>query len=525
VNQKSKNNISQDLALESKSWPFVEAARLLNVVKNNMPEKGYVAFETGYGPSGLPHIGTFGEVARTSMVIRAFKIIAPEIPVKLICFSDDMDGLRKIPDNIPDPHLLEGELGKPLTSIADPFGKFASYGEFMNNKLKEFLDQFSFEYDFYSATECYKSGMFNKSLSLLSENYNEITKLVASTLGQERAESYSPFMPICKKNGKVLESGVTQINGDVVEYIDSEGNPQKTSILDGNCKLQWKADFGMRWHALDIDYEMYGKDIIPSAELARKICRILGGKSPVNFHYELFLDEEGHKISKSKGNGLTIDEWLRYAPSESISYYMYLKPKTAKRLHFDVIPKATDEYLQHLSKFNELEDEKKLASPIYHIHGENPPEINLGSISFSLLLNLASACNPDNEDILWGFISEYDDSLSKDNSPYLGVLVRCAINYYDDFIKPNKNFRAASEEEKKAILELKKRLSVTDSKSAQELQNIVYDIGNEFEFNLRGWFQALYQILLGQDQGPRMGSFIALFGVDKMIGLIDQKIA
>ena len=510
----------------SNSWVFVEARALLKKLNHKTPKKGFILFETGYGPSGLPHIGTFGEVMRTSMVMHALQKLAPQIPVKLICFSDDMDALRKVPDNIPNSHILEQNLGKPLTTIEDPFGEYSSYGENMNNRLKNFLDKFNFEYEFYSSTQCYKEGLFNGALKKIAQNYEQVTKLITDTLRQERAENYSPFMPICNKTGKVIESGVTSIDKESyqITYLNDAGEQVTTSILDGNCKLQWKADFGMRWHALDVDYEMYGKDIIPSADLAKKICKIIGNKAPHNFHYELFLDDKGQKISKSKGNGLTIESWLSYAPQESLAYYMYLKPKTAKRLFFDIIPKSTDEYLNFLSKYKELEDDKKLASPVFYIHNDHIPDISMGNISFSLLLNLATACNPDSEDILWGFISKYDPQLSAGKCEFLDRLISLAINYYNDFIKAHKKYKTPNQEEKKALLSLKAGLIKIEENDPKELQNLVYQIGNDFNFDIKSWFQSLYEILLGQKTGPRMGSFIALFGIDQTIKLIDSKL-
>jgi lysyl-tRNA synthetase, class I len=510
----------------SNAWPFVEARALLKKINYKTPNKGFVLFETGYGPSGLPHIGTFGEVARTTMVRNAFIKLAPNIPTKLICFSDDMDGLRKVPDNIPNSDILYDNLGKALTNIPDPYQEHSSYGANMNNRLKKFLDNFGFEYEFYSSTKCYKDGIFNNALKNLADNYAEITNLVKATLREERRASYSPFMPVCPITNKILETGVKALNIEdyTIDFIDSNGDTQNISIFNGHCKLQWKADFGMRWHALDVDYEMYGKDIIPSAELAKKISKILGKKAPYNFHYELFLDDKGQKISKSKGNGISIEKWLRYAPKESLAYYMFNKPKTAKRLHFDIIPKATDEYLNFINRFHDLDSVKQLDNPVYHVHNSNVPEINMGNISFSLLLNLASACNPDNKDILWGFISKYDKTLNADLSPFLDVLVEYAVNYYNDFIKAHKSYREATKLEYQAILRLKEDLKNTDTNDAKQLQNIVYQIGNDFNFELKDWFKALYEILLGQSTGPRMGSFISLFGINETIKLIEEKI-
>ena len=520
---KKQNNILYE---GSNSWPFIEARALLKKINFETPKKGFVLFETGYGPSGLPHIGTFGEVARTTMVRNAFIKLAPEIPTKLICFSDDMDGLRKVPDNIPNANILYDNLGKALTDIPDPYEEHSSYGANMNNRLKKFLDSFSFEYEFFSSTQCYKQGIFNNALKKLADNYEEITNIVKATLREERRASYSPFMPICPISGKILETGVKSIDQEnyQLEFINSNGDMQNISIFNGNCKLQWKADFGMRWHALDVDYEMYGKDIIPSADLARKISKILGSKAPYNFHYELFLDDQGQKISKSKGNGISIDKWLRYAPKESLAYYMFNKPKTAKRLHFDIIPKATDEYLNFVNNFTKLDQAKQLDSPVYHIHNGTVPKINMGNITFSLLLNLASACNPDNKEILWGFISKYDSNLSAKKCPFLDLLAEYAVHYYNDFIKANKSYRTATPIEKEAILALKKELAKATNNNAQELQNIVYQIGNDFNFTLKDWFKALYEILLGQSTGPRMGSFISLFGCAETIKLIDEKL-
>jgi lysyl-tRNA synthetase class 1 len=511
-----------------KSWPFLEAKNLLKKINNQPPKKGFVLFETGYGPSGLPHIGTFGEVCRTLMVMRAFNYLAPEIPTKLICFSDDMDALRKVPDNIPNADIFVNYIGKPLTAIPDPYDQFASYGEQMNDRLKKFLDRFSFSYEFYSSTECYKGGIFNDSLKKIALNLQKINSLILPTLRIERKNTYNPFMPICPISGKVLEEGVTAIDSKefTISFKDINGNIQIKSILDGNCKLQWKVDFGMRWHALDVDYEMFGKDIIPSAELAAKIAKIIGNKSPLNFHYELFLDANGQKISKSKGNGISLDEWLKYAPAESLSYYMYQKPKTAKRLYFDIIPKSTDEYIKFMHNYKDLDPIEKLDNPIYHIHNNDYSFHDMGVISFSLLLNLASACNPDNVDILWGFISKYDPNLNKNNAQFIDSLAHYALNYYNDFVKPHKKFKKPDELEKKAISALKEKLILLISeKDATILQNIVYQVGNDFNFELKSWFQALYQILLGQDSGPRFGSFISLFGVPNMIKLIDEKLA
>lgn len=522
--------ISQKSYLESKAWPFEEARRIFEKIGGKTPAKGYVLFETGYGPSGLPHIGTFGEVVRTSFVRHAFSLIAPEIPTKMFCVSDDIDGLRKVPDNLPQQEMIRANLGKPLTSVPDPYQTHESYGHHMNARLRGFLDGFGFEYDFVSATEKYKSGAFDKTMLRVLEKYEELMDLMLPTLGGERQETYSPFMPIDLESGIVIDKGVKGVNkakGTVI-YVDGNGKEKEILVTGGNCKLQWKIDFGARWYSLDVDYEIYGKDHQPNEKIYRRVCEILGGKPPVNFTYEMFLSDTGEKISKSKGNGISVEDWLKYAPAESMALFMYQKPKTAKRLYFDVIPKAMDEYLTFAQSYEKQEEAAKLDNPAFHIHSGKIPAINF-NLNYSLLLNLASACNPENDQVLWGFISKYQEGLTPENSPLLKKMVHCAIAYYNDFIKRHKKFRTATEAEKSALHELVKKLVVSRQSSVvsgDELQKIVFEVGRNhgYEKNMRDWFLALYQILLGQDQGPRMGSFIALFGIDNFIKLVEERI-
>ncbi|OFW80683.1 MAG: lysine--tRNA ligase [Alphaproteobacteria bacterium RIFCSPLOWO2_01_FULL_40_26] len=530
--------ISHKHYLESKAWPFEEAQRIYKKIAGKTPAKGFVLFETGYGPSGLPHIGTFGEVVRTSFVRHAFQLIAPEIPTKMFCVSDDIDGLRKVPENVPQQELLRANLGKPLTSVSDPFGTHESYGHHMNARLRSFLDGFGFEYEFISATEKYKYGAFDKTMLRVLEKYEELMELMLPTLGAERQETYSPFMPIDRESGIVIDKGVKCIDktkGTVI-YVDGNGHEKEVPVTGGNCKLQWKIDFGARWYSLDVDYEIYGKDHQPNEKIYRRVCEILGGTPPVNFTYEMFLSESGEKISKSKGNGISVEDWLKYAPSESMALFMYQKPKTAKRLYFDVIPKMMDEYLAFAQSFATQEMSAKLDNPAFHIHKSNVPEINF-NLNYSLLLNLASACNPENDAVLWGFISKYQQGLTPENSPLLAKMVHCAIRYYNDFIRKNKKFRKATEDEKSALIELCEKLPKhTETSSAQaarsakcdsdELQKIVFEVGRNhgYEQKMREWFLALYQILLGQDQGPRMGSFIALFGVENFVKLVEDRL-
>lgn len=515
-----------------KTWPFEEARRIYEKIGGKTPKKGFVLFETGYGPSGLPHIGTFGEVVRTSFVRHAFSLIAPEIPTKMFCVSDDIDGLRKVPDNLPNQEMIAASLGLPLTKVPDPFGTHKSYGEHMNSRLCAFLDSFGFEYEFVSATKKYQSGNFDETMLKVLEKYEELMDLMLPTLGEQRQETYSPFMPIDKESGKVVDKGVIGVDKarKVVIYKDENGAQKETLVVGGNCKLQWKIDFGARWRSFEVDYEIYGKDHQPNEKIYREVCKILGGIPPVNFTYEMFLSDSGEKISKSKGNGISVEDWLKYAPSESMSLFMYQKPKTAKRLYFDVIPKAMDDYLAFLTNFHKEDEEKRLENPAFYIHFGEVPQINF-AINYSLLLNLASACNPENEEILWGFIEKYQSGLTPKNSPLLAKMVKNALNYYNDFIKANKKYRAFEAEEKNAILKLKNALenfkaAQNEESLSSQLQNLVFSIGKEngYEKNIRDWFLLIYQGLFGQDQGPRLGSFIELYGIENFKKLIEDKI-
>ena len=513
-----------DLGMDSKAWPFIEAQNLLKRLQKVNFSKDYVVFETGYGPSGLPHIGTFGEVARTVMVQRAFESIS-DIPTKLICFSDDLDGLRKVPTNVPNAEMLYQDLGLPLSKVRDPFGVASSFAEYNNSKLCEFLDSFNFTYQFLSSTECYKSGKFDEALLIILDRYDKIMNIMLPSLGDERRKTYSPFLPISPKTGQVLQTEIIELNtkkGSII-YVEPDGEKIEIPVTGGNVKLQWKPDWAMRWWALGVDYEMHGKDLIPSADLAQKVCKVLGSNGPSLFHYELFLDEEGQKISKSKGNGLAIEDWLKYAGPESLSFFMYQKPKTAKRLHFDVIPRAVDEYFQHLKTFSSQTNLDQLSNPIWHIHGQNPPDEGM-PFSFTMLLNLVSASNSSSEDQLWSFIQKYNPKLSSNENPSLSLAVKFAVKYFKDFVEPKKKFREPNDKEKKALIDLASRLGLfSGNPNPSELQKIIFAVGRDHEFEpLRDWFTALYETLLGSSEGPRFGGFTALYGIDKTINLINS---
>ncbi|MGE5539958.1 MAG: lysine--tRNA ligase [Gemmatimonas sp.] len=511
------------LAEKCNAWPFEEARRVLARVGGKTPAKGYVLFETGYGPSGLPHIGTFGEVARTTMVRNAFRLLS-DIPTKLVAFSDDMDGLRRVPDNVPNKEIIAPHLGKPLTSIPDPFGTHPSFGQHNNARLRSFLDTFGFEYEFRSATECYKAGRFDETLKKVLAHYDEVMGVMLPSLGPERRATYSPFLPVHPETGVVMQVPLKRrdVAAATITWDDPDtGREYTTSILGGACKLQWKPDWAMRWTAFEVDYEMSGKDLIDSVKLATRICKILGGRPPEGFTYELFLDEKGEKISKSKGNGLSVEEWLRYAPPESLALFMYNSPKSAKRLYFDVIPRHVDDYLTFLEKFAAEDGPKRLQNPVWHIHSGNPPQPE-AHLTFGVLLNLASVCQAEDKAVLWGFISRYAPTATPETAPILDRLVGYAIAYYNDFVKPSRRFRAPTEIERRALDDLAATLeSLPGDATAEEIQTQVYEVGKRHTFpELKAWFQALYEVLLGQPQGPRMGSFIAVYGIPEMVALI-----
>ncbi len=528
----------REVAEKSNAWPFEEARKIVARLKRK--PKDEVIFETGYGPSGLPHIGTFGEVARTTMVRHAFRVLTEDkIKTRLIAFSDDMDGLRKVPDNVPNKDLLAQHLGKPLTKVPDPFGTHPSFGEHNNARLRAFLDRFGFEYEFMSSTQCYTSGRFDAALLKVLEKFDAVMGIMLPSLREERAQTYSPFLPIDPRTGIVLQVPVVahDAKAGTITY-ENEGERFTTPVTGGRCKLQWKPDWAMRWFALGVDYEMAGKDLIDSVKLSGEICRVLGGQPPEGFNYELFLDEKGQKISKSKGNGLTIEEWLRYASPESLSLFMYREPKAAKRLYFDVIPRHVDEYLQYLEAYERQDLKQRLSNPVWHIHSGNPPKAD-NPVSFNLLLTLVSSSNAENAETLWGFIARYRPGVTPQTHPQLAALVGYAIQYFHDFVLPTKKYREPNEVERKALSDLRDALSqLPANASAEDIQNVVYEIGRREPFLDHtkkakdgrpgvslDWFNMLYQVLLGQEKGPRFGSFVAVYGLKNTVDMIDGALA
>jgi lysyl-tRNA synthetase, class I len=529
-------------AEQSAAWPFEEARKLVARLKRK--PKDEVIFSTGYGPSGLPHIGTFGEVARTTMVRHAFRVLTDDkIRTRLIAFSDDMDALRKVPDNVPNKEMLAEYLGKPLTRVPDPFShEGQSFGAANNARLRAFLDRFGFEYEFASSTDYYMAGRFDETLLKVLAAYDKVMKIILPTLGPERRATYSPFLPISPRSGKVLQMPMLarDVGRGTVTYEDPEtGERIETPVTGGRVKCQWKADWALRWVALGVDYEMAGKDLIDSVRLSGEICRALGALPPEGFNYELFLDEHGQKISKSKGNGLTIDEWLRYASPESLSLFMYREPRAAKRLYFDVIPRQVDDYQQFLEAYQRQELKQQLANPVWHIHAGSPPPPEI-PVPFAMLLTLVSASNAENAETLWGFIGHYRPGVTPQTHPKLDALVGYAIQYFHDFVLPAKKFRQPTEPERAALLDLRDGLAqLPAAASAEEIQEVVYEVGRREPFLDRRktnpkdgkpgvsleWFNTLYQVLFGQEKGPRFGSFAALYGLENTIAMIDGALA
>ena len=534
----------REAAEASTAWPFEEARKI--VARLERTGKKEVLFETGYGPSGLPHIGTFGEVARTSMVRSAFRLLTDDgIPTRLVAFSDDMDGLRKIPDNIPNKEIVAPHLGKPLTVVPDPFGTHDSFGRHNNARLRAFLDAFGFEYEFMSATDCYKAGLFDEVLRLVLERYDAVMAVMLPSLREERAQSYSPFLPVHPETGVVMQAAIDERNvekGTIVWTDPDTGKRFETPVTGGHCKLQWKPDWAMRWVALGVDYEMAGKDLIDSVKLSGEIARVLGAEPPEGFNYELFLDDKGQKISKSKGNGLTIEEWLTYASPESLALFMYAKPREAKRLHFDVIPRAVDDYLTFLEKYPAQSPRERLLNPVWHIHAGEPPapetiETAAGatSLSFAMLLNLVAVANSEDPAVLWGFIKRYAPAASPERHPRLDKLVGYAVRYFREFVRPSKVYSAPTDAERAALEDLLAALGTHEgSTDGVDIQATVYEVGRQHFPDLSGkakspdgrtgvsqqWFTTLYRILLGQERGPRFGSFAALYGVTETRALI-----
>ncbi len=513
--------------MTSKAWPYEEARKLLKRWPEGKPDGAPMLFETGYGPSGLPHIGTFVEVLRTTMVRHAYEELTG-LPTRLVAFSDDMDGMRKVPDNVPNAEMLTAHLGKPLTQVPDPFGEYPSFAHHNNAMFQRFLDQFGFDYEFVSSTDCYASGRFDEVLRLVLRHWDDILGVMLPTLREERRLTYSPVLPLSPTSGRVLQVPVTVVDADAgtIAFTDEDGTRIEQSALAGFSKLQWKVDWAARWVALGVDYEMSGKDHIDGTIQSGKIARILGGRPPEGFNYELFLDEKGEKISKSKGNGLSLDQWLTYGSEESLSFFAYREPKKAKSLHIGVIPRAVDDYCTFRANYAAQPIEQKLGNPVHHIHGGKVPDGGL-PLTYGLLLNLASLPGVSDKATAWKFVQRYAPGTAPETDPELDSLIGLAVNYARDYVASTLKRRAPVAHEFLALKELDAELAALDPATpGDQIQTIVFEIGKHYPFeSLRHWFLTLYETLLGSSQGPRMGSFIALYGVENTRRLIAEALA
>jgi len=514
------------------AWPFAEAAQLAEKVKGR--GEGVVVFETGFGPSGLPHIGTFAEVARTTWVRHAFETLAGR-PTKLIAFSDDMDGLRKVPLNVPQREMLAEHIGKPLCYIPDPFGCHVSYSGHMNAKLCEFLNTYGFDYHFQSSHEAYVRGDFNEGLAILLSKVEEVKALILPTLGEEKREDWSPFFPICGSCGRVYTTRVVAYHpqDNTLEYIcDTEvygvkgcGHRARATIFNGKAKVGWKVDWALRWYTYEVAYEMYGKDLIESAKLSSQIVRLMGKEPPIGLIYELFLDKEGRKISKSVGKGLTVDAWTTYAPIESLLYYIFASPRKAKRLYWEIVPRCVDEYLDELRKYPTPSEEERVNLPVWHIHDRGRTVPAYGSkVNYSTVDNLLSALASDSADLVMEYLEQYDPKV-REYSAVVRDIVEKVLNYYRDFVLPTKVYKKPDERERAMLLALRDRLVEFPAKSEEELQAMPFAVAKEFGVPAADFFRLFYEVLFGQDRGPRFGAFTSLVGQGKLASLLAERCA
>ena len=515
-----------------KSWPFKEAERIIKA-RERTQANGPALFQTGFGPSGLPHIGTFAEVARTTWVRRAFEYLSGE-ETRLYAFCDDQDGLRKVPDNLPNQEMLQANLGKPLCDIPDPYGCCESFSHHMIGNLERFLDTFEFDYTLKRSSDAYRSGEFNNGLAILLDKVEDVLDIILPTMKEENRAAWSPFFPRCETCGRVNTTRVTAYNKSekTIDYtcdidlgnVAGCGHAGTSSVLGGASKMGWKIDWALRWYCYGVDYEMYGKDLIPSAELSAKIVRLMGGRPPQGLFYELFLDEMGEKISKSKGNGVSIEQWLEYAPIDSLAHFIFREPRQAKKLFFNMIPKTMDEYLDHLRKYPSVADEKKPDTPLWHIHnrGRQVPSYN-SSINFSTVNNLVSALGNPTRDLLISYLARYDEK-STTYPDVIDGLIEKGLKFYEDHILPTKQYRTPTATERplfEQLAETLKSLGI-EEKTEKELQGLVFDIARDNDTDPKTFFAAIYQVLLGQERGPRFGTFAKLVGIERVLSLIEE---
>lgn len=499
----------------SKAWPVVEANKVIERVK--ALKKQIATFETGYGPSGLPHLGTICEVIRTSMVKKAYDILHPVIPSRLLAFVDDMDGLRKVPGNVPQADMLAGYLNYPLTQVPDPFGQEKSFADYNAKRFEHLLDQYGYlsGIEVKRAHQEYKSGRFNFALLDILKHHIPILEIMKEHLREERFSTYSPFLPISPVTGKILQVAMTKYTPSTITFQAEDKQEYTTPVVDGYCKLQWKPDLGMRWYALGVDYEIYGKDLESSVEIASKICQLLGNPAPLGFQYEHFLAPDGSRVSKSKGNeSVTVQAWLNYTPKGTLEHFIFQNPRRAKRLRIHDIPNYVEAFLEELSQFDSMSTQEQYESAIFYInHKPNPT-----NISFKLALSIACATHIQSE-------QELIQRLNISTDDALGLSVaRCAFAFFQDCIKANLKIEPMPTTMHVAVNDLIAKLK-TVSIDADNIQNAFFTTAKEHNIPFKDWFTALYKALLGAEQGPKLGSFCVNYGVEKVINLLSNQIS
>ena len=446
-----------------------------------------------------------------------------------------MDGLRKVPLNMPNADMLAENLGKPLNTIPDPYGCCDSFSGHMNTKLQKFLDSYGFDYEFQSSSEAYRRGDFNEGLAILLEKVEEVRELILPTLREKNRNGWSPFFPICTECGSVNATHVTvyhkdrhtvefNCKGDDGEGAQGCGHSGEVSVLGGAVKVGWKVDWALRWFSYDVDYEMYGKDLIDSVRLSGRIVRVMGKQPPVGLRYELFLDEEGRKISKSVGKGLTVDTWVDYAPVESLLYYIYQNPRRAKRLHWGVVPRCVDDYLDALREYDTVSEEERPENCLWHLFsGGDVPRYG-GKINFSEVSNLIAALGSDSAELLVDYVRRYDSEAA--NYPnVLNALVEKGLAYYRDRVLPDKEYRTPSDDERALLGRLRDHLAECENGDETTLQAIPFDVAREVGVKPKDLFRTVYEVLLGQERGPRFGSFVMLVGKDRVVEMLGEAAA
>ncbi len=529
-------------------WPYEEARRLAERVSSYPPERA-VIFESGFGPSGLPHLGTMGEVLRPAYVQHAFQVLGQVLeeadsssaayrrPSRLVVFIDDMDGLRKVPESIPNREASAAFLGQPVSRIPDPFGEcHPSFAAHMIALLEKFLEPVEVSYELMRSSEMYASGRFDDALKLILEKHAEIIRIVTPTLREENRAGWSPVMPLCPACGQINSTLVTAYHPEraTVEFSCERsfggshgcGFRGEQSVLGGKAKVQWKVDWALRWYMLSVDYELYGKDLIDSARLSGQILRLLGGRPPLGFAFEMYLDEEGHKVSKSIGRGVGVEQWRRYAPIEVLKYFLILNPRRARKLFLESIPQYTDEYLDALRAWGAADRRARRNSPLeFVLQSQSARRFN-STLSFGLVMNLVAALGSSERELIWRYLVHYDPAIEgdADTMKLTRELMECALNFYRDFIEPAKFHYTPSDGEREQLRALSAWLAQNGEAGAEDIEKAIYELGRQHYDKPGKIFPLLYRVILGQERGPRLGAFIRLTTPARVAAIVDARL-